>query len=153
MKIGFASDHAAIELRTRVASFVRTLGHEVVDLGAFEKGPSDYPDHARAAVQKLLAGEVERIILFCGTGQGMAMTANHHEGVRCAVCSDVFSARMSRAHNDANALALGARVVAEGLAREIVGVWLEAQFEGGRHVARVAKISASRSATGKDHNQ
>ncbi len=142
MRIAFASDHAAIELRTVLMDFVADLGHEVLDLGTKSRESCDYPDFARAGAEALQAGRAERAILICGTGQGMAMTANRFAGVRCCACSDVYSARMSRAHNDANALALGARVVAAGLACEIVEVWLRTSFEGGRHSRRVAKIAA-----------
>jgi ribose 5-phosphate isomerase B len=142
MRIAFASDHAALELRAALMGFVVGLGHEAVDLGTDSAESCDYPDFARAGAEALQSGRVERAILICGTGQGMAMTANRFDGVRCCACSDVYSARMSRAHNDANALALGARVVAVGLACEIVEVWLRSDFEGGRHSRRVAKITA-----------
>jgi len=140
MRIALASDHTAIELRKELGAWVRAQGHEVVDLGTHSSASCDYPDLARAGAELLGRGEVERAILFCGTGQGMAMTANRVAGVRCCVCSESYSARMSRAHNDAYARALGARVIAFGLAREITQAWLETPFDGDRHVGRVAKI-------------
>ncbi len=140
MKIALASDHAGLELRRELVRFVRILGHQAVDLGTESAKSCDYPDYAKAAARSLVAGEVDRAILVCGTGQGVAMTANGFAGVRCCVCSETFSARMSREHNNANALALGGRVVGVGLAQEIVRAWLDAPFDGGRHTARVAKI-------------
>ncbi|MAE70895.1 MAG: ribose 5-phosphate isomerase B [Gemmatimonadetes bacterium] len=142
MKIALASDHAGLDLRQELVRFVRDLGHEAVDLGTESGASCDYPDYAKTAARSLAAGEVDRAILVCGTGQGVAMTANRFAGVRCCVCTETFSARMSRAHNDANALAMGAWVVGTGLAQEIVRVWLDAAFDGGRHTGRVAKIDA-----------
>jgi ribose 5-phosphate isomerase B len=117
------------------------LKYVVDDLGAFSSDPSDYPDVAHVAARGVAEGVYERALLVCGTGVGMAIVANRYRGVRAANCADVFSARYSRAHNDANVLTLGGRVLGVGLAWEIVNVWLATPFGGGdRHVRRVAKI-------------
>ena len=140
MKIAIGSDHAGFHLKTAVVAHVRQTGHEVVDLGTNSMDSVDYPDFA-----KLVAGQVsDRVadlgILVCGTGQGMAMTANRAPGVRAAVVADVFSAKGTRAHNDANVLCMGERVIGGGLALEIVDAFLSTEFEGGRHARRVGKI-------------
>ncbi len=143
MRIVSASDHAGLELKLQLIGELEALGHHVEDVGTHTSDSCDYPDFAAAASARLLAGEADRVLLVCGTGQGMAMTANRRSGVRCAVVSDVFSARMARAHNDANTLAIGARVVGAGLAWEIVRVWVETPFEGDRHLRRVQKIDTA----------
>jgi ribose 5-phosphate isomerase B len=141
MKIALGADHGGFELKKELVEGLRDLKYVVDDLGAFSSEPSDYPDVAHLAAQGVAEGTYERAILVCGTGVGMAMVANRYRGVRAANCTDVFSARYSRAHNDANVLTLGGRVVGVGLAWEIVNVWLATAFGGGdRHVRRVAKI-------------
>jgi len=142
MKLALGADHGGYELKGRIAEYLRALGHEVEDLGTFTEHSVDYPDLAAEVARRVSTAIVEAGILVCGTGQGMAMTANRFAGVRAAVVSDTFSARMSREHNDANVLCLGARVVGPGLAHEIVDAWLNARFEGGRHERRVARIEA-----------
>jgi ribose 5-phosphate isomerase B len=140
MKIAAGSDHAGLDLKNALVKHLREQGHAVDDLGTFERASTDYPDRARAVAQAVASGAAERGLLCCGTGQGMAMTANRVHGIRAAVLSDVFSAKATRAHNDANVLCLGQRVVGEGLAAELVDAFFATAFEGGRHAARVAKI-------------
>ena len=141
IKIALGADHGGFELKKELVEGLRDLKYVVDDLGAFASDPSDYPDVAHAAAAGVAQGAYERAILVCGTGVGMAIVANRYRGVRAANCGDVFSARYSRAHNDANVLTLGGRVLGVGLAWEIVNVWLATPFGGGdRHVRRVAKI-------------
>lgn len=141
IKIALGADHGGFELKKELVEGLRDLKYVVDDLGAFSADPSDYPDVAHAAGAGVAQGTYERAILVCGTGVGMAIVANRYRGVRAANCGDVFSARYSRAHNDANILTLGGRVLGVGLAWEIVNVWLATPFGGGdRHVRRVAKI-------------
>ena len=141
-RIVLSSDHAAIPLRQAIAAHVAAKGWEVVDIGPTTPESTDYPKHGEAAARRVASGDCALGIVVCGTGQGIMMAANKVKGVRCGVCADTFSARMIRAHNDANMLALGARVVGEGLALEIVDAFLSAEFEGGRHAPRVAMIQA-----------
>jgi len=141
MKIALGADHGGFELKKELVEGLRDLKFVVDDLGAFSVEPSDYPDVAHLAALGVTEGTYERAVLVCGTGVGMAIVANRYRGVRAANCTDVFSARYSRAHNDANVLTLGGRVLGVGLAWEIVNVWLATPFGGGdRHVRRVAKI-------------
>ncbi len=141
-RIVLSSDHAAIPLRQAIAAHVAAKGWEVVDIGPTTPESTDYPKHGEAAALRVASGDCALGIVVCGTGQGIMMAANKVKGVRCGVRADTFSARMIRAHNDANMLALGARVVGEGLALEIVDAFLTAEFEGGRHAPRVAMIKA-----------
>ncbi|MFN5998401.1 MAG: ribose 5-phosphate isomerase B [Paracoccaceae bacterium] len=139
-RIVLSSDHAAIALRQTIATHISAKGWEVLDIGPTSPESTHYPMHGEAAARRVASGECDLGIILCGTGQGIMMAANKVRGIRCGVCSDTFSARMIRMHNDANMLSLGARVVGEGLALEIVDAFLEAGFEGGRHAARVAMI-------------
>ena len=141
-RIVLSSDHAAIALRQAVAAHVSEMGWEVVDIGPTSPESTHYPAHGEAAAKRVASGDCALGIILCGTGQGIMMAANKVKGIRCGVCSDSFSARMIRAHNDANMLSLGARVVGEGLALEIVDAFLSTEFEGGRHGTRVNMISA-----------
>jgi ribose 5-phosphate isomerase B len=140
--IVLSSDHAAIALRRAVAAHAAGLGWTVTDIGPTSPESTPYPEHGAAAARLVASGEQRFGIVLCGTGQGIMMAANKIPGVRCGVCSDTFSARMIRLHNDANMLAIGARVVGEGLALDIVEAFLDAAFEGGRHAARVEMIKA-----------
>lgn len=142
MRIVLSSDHAAIALRQAVAAHVAGRGHVVDDIGPQTEESTHYPDRGAQAAAKVAAGEADLGIVLCGTGQGIMMAANKVRGIRCGVCSDTFSAAMIRAHNDANMLALGARVIGEGLALEIVDAFLSTAFEGGRHGVRVDMIKA-----------
>ncbi len=139
-RIVLSSDHAAIPLRQTIAAHVAGKGWEVVDIGPATPESTHYPLHGKAAADKVASGDCALGIILCGTGQGIMMAANKVPGIRCGVCGDVFSARMIRAHNDANMLSIGARVVGEGLALEIVDAFLDTAFEGGRHATRVDMI-------------
>ncbi|HOB30317.1 MAG TPA: ribose 5-phosphate isomerase B [Bacillota bacterium] len=140
MKIALGSDHAGYDLKNRIKDFVETLGYEPYDLGSYSQESVDYPDFAVKVAHAVRDKQCDLGILVCGTGLGMAIAANKIKGIRAVTCSDTFSARCSREHNDANILCIGARVVGEGLAMDIVKTWLEAEFEGGRHLRRVNKI-------------
>ena len=142
MRAVLSSDHAAIGLRQAVAAHVAANGFEVDDIGPVSAESTHYPARGEAAARQVAAGEADLGIVLCGTGQGIMMAANKVKGVRCGVCSDTFSAAMIRAHNDANMLSLGARVIGEGLALEIVDAFLGTAFEGGRHGTRVDMIKA-----------
>jgi ribose 5-phosphate isomerase B len=140
MKIAIASDHAGFDLKNSILAFLQESGHSLKDFGAYTAERCDYPDFARVACRAVVAREYERAILVCGTGVGMSITANKIRGIRAVVCSEPFSAVLSRRHNDANVLALGGRVVGPGLANHIVEEWLAAPFEGGRHTERLGLI-------------
>jgi len=140
MRIGVASDHAGFRYKTLVAQHLRDLGHEVRDFGAWSEEPVDYPDLIHPLAIAVAGGELDRGVVFGGSGNGEAMAANRVRGVRCAVSWDSESARLSRAHNDANVLSVGQRLVSEDQILAIVDVWLAAPFEGGRHVARIRKL-------------
>ncbi|GGL86021.1 ribose-5-phosphate isomerase [Pseudooceanicola nanhaiensis] len=139
-RIALSSDHAAIEMRQAVAAHLSAQGWEPVDIGPTTPESTHYPRHGEAAARLVASGDCRLGIVLCGTGQGIMMAANKVKGIRCGVCSDSFSARMIRQHNDANMLALGARVIGEGLALEIVDAFVSAEFEGGRHGTRVEMI-------------
>ena len=141
MKIVIGCDHAATELKEAVKKHIISLGHEIVDVGTYTNESCHYPVYASAACKKILDGECELGILVCGTGIGMSIAANKHKGIRAACCSDTFSARLTREHNDANILCFGARVVGYGLACDLVDAFLGTEFEGGRHQTRVDMIS------------
>ncbi|MBO6886279.1 MAG: ribose 5-phosphate isomerase B [Marivita sp.] len=141
-RIVLSSDHAAIDLRQAVAKHIAAQGWDVVDIGPTTPESTHYPLHGKAAAERVASGDCTLGIILCGTGQGIMMAANKVKGIRCGVCSDMFSARMIRQHNDANMLSLGARVVGEGLAMDIVDAFLNAEFEGGRHATRVDMIEA-----------
>jgi ribose 5-phosphate isomerase B len=142
MRIAMASDHAGYALKEDLKRLLRDLGHDVRDFGVDGEDPVDYPDFVVPAAEAVAAGTFERAIVIGGSGNGEAIAANKVPGVRCALCWESYTARMARMHNDANVLALGARVTGFDLAREIVRVWLETEYEGGRHEARLAKIRA-----------
>lgn len=141
-RIVLSSDHAAIDLRQTVARHLTEKGCVVTDIGPDTRESTHYPAHGAAAAQRVADGAADLGIVLCGTGQGIMMAANKVPGIRCGVCSDTFSAAMIRAHNDANMLALGARVVGEGLALAIVDAFVDTAFEGGRHATRVDMIKA-----------
>jgi len=142
MNIVTGSDHAGFDLKRDLVSYLEEQGHTVVDAGTAIKERCDYPDYAAAVAGAVSSGEADWGLLVCGTGIGMAMSANKVSGIRAAVVSDAFSARATRLHNDANVLCLGERVVGAGLAREILSAWLSAEYEGGRHQARIDKMMA-----------
>ena len=139
-RIVLSSDHAAIPLRQVIAAHIKAKGWDVVDIGPTSTESTHYPKHGKAAAERVASGDCTLGVLLCGTGQGIMMAANKVKGVRCGVCMDTFSAQMIRAHNDANMLSIGARVVGEGLALDIVDAFLDTEFEGGRHATRVDMI-------------
>jgi ribose 5-phosphate isomerase B len=138
--IAIAADHAAVALKAELVAELGRLGHEALDLGPHDTASVDYPDYATRVTDAVVGGRAPLGVLLCGTGLGMAITANKVPGIRAALCRTEFEARMSRQHNDANVLCLGARVTGPGLAVEILKAFLAASFEGGRHAARVEKI-------------
>jgi len=142
MKIVIGSDHAGFELKEDLRVYLAERNVEVVELGAPGKDPVDYPDVGRAVAERVSKGEFQRGVLICGSGIGMSIVANRFAGVRAALCHDVYTARLSREHNDSNLLVLAGYLTAKGLAREILKVWLEAGFQGGRHQRRLEKIKA-----------
>ncbi|MGB9822616.1 ribose 5-phosphate isomerase B [Thermodesulfovibrio sp.] len=141
MKVAIGSDHAGFELKEIVSHMLKNIGYEVVDMGTGSSCSVDYPDYAEAVAKAVSEGAVERGILICGTGIGMSIVANKFKNVRAALCNDLFTAKMSRLHNDANILCIGGRVVGKDLAMEIVNVWFNTSFEGGRHIRRLEKIN------------
>ena len=137
MRIGIGNDHSALELKAEIIEFVEAMGHEIVDYGTKTTDSCDYPVYGEAVGCAVVNKEVDLGILICGTGLGISMAANKVKGVRAAVCSEPFTAKMSRAHNNANIIAFGARVVGAELAKMIVDAFLNTEFEGGRHQRRV----------------
>ncbi len=142
MQIGLASDHGGFELKEELKAYLRSLGVETVDMGAFNEESVDYPDFGVLVAEKVSRGELEKGILICGTGVGMSIVANKFPRIRAALANDLYSSRCSRAHNDANILIIGGRILGKELAKEIVKVWLETPFAGGRHRRRLEKIEA-----------
>ncbi|MBI5886902.1 MAG: ribose 5-phosphate isomerase B [Deltaproteobacteria bacterium] len=140
-RLAIASDHAGRELKEDLKAYLTELGVEYVDMGVNSDASVDYPDYGSPVAEKVSSGEAEKGVLICGTGIGMSILANKYRGVRAALVSDVFTARLSREHNDANILVIGGRVVGKGLAREMLKIWLETRFEGGRHQKRLDKIT------------
>lgn len=139
-KIVLGADHGGFELKNQIAAHLSSLGYEVIDVGTNSSDSCDYPVFASRACQKVQSGEAELGILVCGTGIGMSMAANKHKGIRAACCSDTFSARLTRLHNNANVLCIGARVVGTGLALDLVNEFVGAEFEGDRHVRRLSLV-------------
>ena len=142
MKLSIGSDHGGYAYKEAVKEHLISLGHEVVDCGCFGVESVDYPDFGIAAAELVRDGKVDRGIVICTTGIGISIAANKVRGIRCALCGDLKSAEMTRRHNDANMLAMGAGIIPLSLALEITDVWLNTEFEGGRHARRIGKISA-----------
>lgn len=142
MKIAIGSDHGGYDLKEQVKTWLQEMGHEVEDFGCHGKESCDYPDFGAAAAQAVASGQCEKGVVICTTGIGISMTANKVKGVRCALCGDPWSAEMTRRHNDANMLAMGAGVVGPQLARQILEAFFTHDFEGGRHQRRVDKLMA-----------
>lgn len=140
--IAIACDHAGFELKKSITDLLDEMGLEYKDFGTYDTASCDYPVFASRAAHAVATGECDRGILICGTGIGISLAANKVHGIRCVVCSEPYSAQLSRMHNDTNMLAFGARVIGSGLACMITKVWLETPFEGGRHQRRVDMISA-----------
>ena len=141
MKVIITGDHAGMTLRNEAISVLEELGYEYEDAGADGTNSVDYPDYGIPAAERVASGEFDRGIFICGTGIGISISANKVKGIRCALVHDVFSAKATREHNDANVLAMGERVIGPGLAREIIYAFLTTDFEGGRHANRVDKIT------------
>ena len=139
--ISIGSDHGGYELKMAVIEHLNSKGIECKDYGCYSLDSCDYPEFGRAAAKAVSEGECEKGILVCGTGIGMSIAANKVKGIRAAHCTDYFSAKYTRLHNDANILCLGERITGAGLALELVKVFLETEFEGGRHAQRIAKIA------------
>jgi ribose 5-phosphate isomerase B len=140
MRISIGSDHAGFRYKTAIIAHLSALGHEVVDCGTWSIEPVDYPVFIHPAAQAVEDGACERGIVLGGSGNGEAMAANHHRGVRCGLCWNEESARLCRQHNDANMLSLGERMMPEELALRLVDIWLATPFEGGRHIRRIQAI-------------
>lgn len=140
--IAIASDHGGYELKRGVIDYLKAKGIEYKDFGCYNTDSCDYPDIALGTCKSVIKGECEKALLFCGTGIGISIAANKVAGIRAACCSDIFSAKFTRLHNDANVLCLGGRVVGIGLALELVETFLNTEFEGGRHIKRIEKITA-----------
>lgn len=140
MKLSLASDHAGFRLKEEIKAKLQSQGHEILDRGCFDESSVDYPDFGALAARDVASGQSQRAVLVCGSGIGMSMVANKIRGIRAALCMTPELAEMSRRHNDANVLALGARFIEPVLAFQILDVWLSTAFEGGRHQRRVDKI-------------
>jgi ribose 5-phosphate isomerase B len=140
MKVAIAADHGGFKLKEEIKALLASMNIQFEDFGCECEQSVDYPDYALPVAEKVAAGEFDRGILVCGTGIGMSIAANKIPGVRCALVHDTFSARATREHNDSNVLAMGERVIGPGLALDIVKIWLETEFQGGRHERRVEKI-------------
>jgi ribose 5-phosphate isomerase B len=141
MRVAIGSDHAGYDLKTHLVASLERLGHETIDLGTGSTEPVDYPPVCAAVGRAVVEGRADRGIVLGGSGQGEQMSANKVPGVRAALCNELYTARLSRAHNDANVLAMGGRIVAPGLADEILELWLTTPFDGGRHQRRVDQIA------------
>lgn len=141
MQIALGADHAGFALKEHVKQTLVTLGHRIDDLGTHSDAQTDYPPISAAVARAVASGRADRGIVLGGSGQGEQIAANKVRGIRAALCNDLYTARLSRLHNDANVLAMGCRVVGTGLADEIVKVWLETPFEGGRHQRRLDQIA------------
>ena len=142
MKIAIGCDHGALDLKNKVIAHLTAKGYEVVNFGTDTLDSCDYPDYAAPAAKAVASGECDKGIVLCTTGIGVSITANKVKGIRCALLSDVMSARMTRQHNDTNMMAIGAAVVGQMLALEIIDTWLGAEYEGGRHQRRIDKMMA-----------
>ena len=142
MKIAIAADHGGFELKDSMVEYIKSIGNEVMDLGTNSADSVDYPDYAKKVCEEIQQENSDLGILICGTGIGMSLAANKFEGIRAACVSDVYSAKMSRNHNNANVLCIGARVIGDEVAKLIIKTFLENEFEAGRHQRRVDKIMA-----------
>ena len=137
MKIALAADHGGFELKEKVKEYLQEKGYELLDLGTHNEESVDYPNYGRACGEAVVKGDAEKGIVVCGTGIGISIAANKVKGIRCALCTNTFMAEMASRHNNANVLSLGGRVLEPELALQIVDVWLNTEFEGGRHQRRV----------------
>ena len=140
MKIGIGSDHAGFTYKEKIKEFLAASGHQITDFGTDSEQPVDYPLFIRPVAEAVARGELERGVVLGGSGNGEAMMANRIKGVRCAVCWNATSAQLARQHNDANVISIGQRMMSEDMALEIARIWLETDFEGGRHVRRIQML-------------
>ena len=140
MRIAIGCDHAAWEMKAAISAFIESKGHTIINMGTDGPDSVDYPDHAKLVCDAVVSGEADRGILICGTGLGMSMAANKYQSIRAALCSEPVSARLSRQHNDANVLCMGARMIGQIMAEDITARWLDTDFEGGRHMLRLDKF-------------
>jgi ribose 5-phosphate isomerase B len=153
MQIALGSDHAGFELKEDLRAYLADLKIDALDLGAYSREAVDYSDVAGRVAEKVATGKVAKGLLVCGTGIGMSIAANRFPEIRAALCHDLFTARASREHNNANILVLGGRLIGKGLAREILKVWLETEFQGGRHQTRLDKITALEEKIGRQRKK
>ncbi len=142
MKLVLANDHAAVDMKFEMKAYLEDLGHEVIDIGALDTTPCDYPEFGVRAGEMVASGEVDGGVLICATGIGLSVAANKVKGVRAAACSEPVSARLAKEHNHANMIAFGARIVGRETAKAILDAWLDAEYLGGRHQVRVDQIDA-----------
>lgn len=142
MKIAIGADHGGYSLKEIIIADLKTSGYDLEDLGTYSTDSVDYPDFSQKVCNQVTQGQADLGILICGTGIGMSIAANKHQGIRAALCGDVYSAKLTRQHNNSNVLCLGARVIGDELAKMIVHTWLDAEFEGGRHQGRLDKLEA-----------
>lgn len=142
MKIAIGNDHVAVEMKKHITTYLEEKGHEIVNFGTDSQDRCDYPVYGKKVAEAVASGDCERGILICGTGIGISLAANKVKGIRAAVCSEAYSARLTRQHNDANIIAFGARVVGEATAEMIVDEFLNTEYEGGRHQRRIDMITA-----------
>jgi len=140
MRIVMGCDHIGYMLKSELKKHIESMGHTTIDVGAFSPESSDYPVYGKLAAEKIVCGEADLAVLFCGTGFGISLAANKIKGIRCVNCSEPYTAQLARKHNDANAIALGARVIGLELAKMIIDAFLSASFEGGRHAVRLAMV-------------
>ena len=140
MKIAIASDHVGLELKPAIIDYLKELGHEVEDFGPQTTERTDYPKYGKVVAEAIVANKADAGILICGTGVGISISANKVKGIRAVVCSEPYTAQLSKQHNNTNILAFGSRVIGSELAKMIVKTWLDAEFEGGRHANRVNMI-------------
>ncbi|UOB20305.1 ribose 5-phosphate isomerase B [Macrococcus armenti] len=148
MKVAIACDHGGFQYKEKIVELLTSQNIEYVDFGPKDESSVDYPDYAKPVAESVASGECDRGILICGTGIGMSIAANKVPGIRCALVHDVFTAQVTREHNNSNVLAMGQRVIGEGLMLLIVKTWLNAEFEGGRHQRRIDKVAALESCNG-----
>lgn len=151
MIIAVGSDHAGLEIKNEIISVLKELGYEYIDYGTNTLESVDYPDFGELVSEAVSTGKADKGILICGTGIGMSIVANKFHNIRASLCNELFSAKMSRLHNDANILVIGGRIVGKDLAKEITYVWLTTSFEGGRHINRLKKISLIEKKTIKEN--
>ena len=142
MKIAIGNDHAAVEMKNEIKAYLESKGHEVVNFGTDTSASCNYPEYGKAVGEAVASGEAECGVLICGTGVGISLAANKVKGIRAAVCSEPVTARLTKLHNNANIICFGARIVGIEVAKTIVDAWLDTEFEGGRHQARVDMIMA-----------